>query len=282
MYRWMSRTVFPATLLLVLAASMAWTQVVNGGFENWTSGGPVGWTTDNVPGMYTPVTQSTTSHSGSYSLQGTVVSYASMGVPPVASSLSSVGARYANLTGFYRGSFIGGDSLVVAVLMNHQGLTIGGGAFTTGANAGTFTGFTVPLEYISGDTPDTCYILLGMGYVDAPHIGSTFLLDDLAFSGTAVSVAGGRALPSTFQLYQNYPNPFNPVTEIRYDLPQGTHVRLSVYNVLGDEVAVLVDGMQDAGTHQARLDGSRLSSGMYFYRLETPSFHDIRKMILLK
>ena len=77
-----------------------------------------------------------------------------------------------------------------------------------------------------------------------------------------------RTLPSTFVLYQNYPNPFNPTTAIRYQLPAAGDVKLTVYDILGQEVAVLVDERRDAGVHEVVFDGSGFSSGMYIYRMK--------------
>jgi hypothetical protein len=74
--------------------------------------------------------------------------------------------------------------------------------------------------------------------------------------------------PVTFSLGQNYPNPFNPSTTIRYGLPQRSHVELTVFNTLGQQVAALVQGEEDAGYHEVRFDAGGLSSGVYFYRLQ--------------
>ena len=74
--------------------------------------------------------------------------------------------------------------------------------------------------------------------------------------------------PQAVALHAAYPNPFNPQTAIRFDLPAAAHVRLVVYNTLGQKVAVLVDEERSAGSHTARFDGSRLASGLYLYRLE--------------
>jgi len=92
----------------------------------------------------------------------------------------------------------------------------------------------------------------------------------------------GRNLPAVFSLAQNFPNPFNPETVIRYSIPSGARVSLTVYNALGEQVAVLVDGEQDGGAHEARFDGSSLASGVYFYRLQSAGFTGTRKFVLLK
>ena len=85
-----------------------------------------------------------------------------------------------------------------------------------------------------------------------------------------------------FQLSQNYPNPFNPTTTINYNLPKRTNVTLTVYNVLGQMVATLVNGEQTAGEHRATFDGSRFASGTYFYVLQAGSFRSVQKMLLIK
>jgi hypothetical protein len=85
-----------------------------------------------------------------------------------------------------------------------------------------------------------------------------------------------------FSLLQNYPNPFNPETVISFNLPKVSRVRLSVYNTLGELIATLADGELSAGKHTLPFNGSRLASGIYFYRLETNKFSKTMKMILAK
>lgn len=89
-------------------------------------------------------------------------------------------------------------------------------------------------------------------------------------------------LPDRFVLFQNYPNPFNASTIVSYDLPERTRVRLSVFDLLGREVAVLKDAEEDADRYLVEFDGSRLASGVYFYRLKTPAFSQTKKMILIR
>ena len=89
-------------------------------------------------------------------------------------------------------------------------------------------------------------------------------------------------LPSNFALAQNYPNPFNPTTMIEYSVPRNSSVTLKVYNVLGQVVSTLFSGVQHAGNYTATFDGSRLSSGIYFYRLEANGVSITKKLMLLK
>jgi len=110
--------------------------------------------------------------------------------------------------------------------------------------------------------------------------------------GTSVSPVQDGLIPEVYSLSQNYPNPFNPTTEIVFGLPQQSDVRLAIYDVLGQEVRVLADGMLSAGTHVATWDGlngagNSMASGIYFYRIEARGdgstlFNEVRKMLLLR
>jgi hypothetical protein len=101
------------------------------------------------------------------------------------------------------------------------------------------------------------------------------------YPSTAVSVHEGNG-PTTFSLSQNYPNPFNPSTKITYSVKSSGKVSLVVYDVLGREVSVLVNGVQKAGNHQVTFSGSNLASGIYFYRLESLGQTITKKMVLMK
>lgn len=98
---------------------------------------------------------------------------------------------------------------------------------------------------------------------------------------TSVSETGG-GVPDRFTLLQNYPNPFNPATTIQFSLPQSGRVTLSVYNVLGEQVATLVDQELRAGSYQSQFNAENISSGVYIYKLSTGTFTETRKMILTR
>lgn len=89
-------------------------------------------------------------------------------------------------------------------------------------------------------------------------------------------------MPTQFRLEQNYPNPFNPTTTIRYALPHKSTVQLTVYNAVGQQVVLLVQGEQEAGYYDVKFDGSRLASGVYFYRIQAGNFVQTRKLLLLR
>ena len=100
--------------------------------------------------------------------------------------------------------------------------------------------------------------------------------------GIIAGVRASESVPATvYSLDQNYPNPFNPSTTIRYGLPSRSHVDLTVYNTLGQQVATLVQGEQEAGFHEAVFDASGLASGVYVYRLQSGETILSRKMVLV-
>ena len=124
-------------------------------------------------------------------------------------------------------------------------------------------------------TVNTSYSLDGVNYVDGPVI--------------TLNVTGVESdeVPSTFKLYQNYPNPFNPSTTIKYAVPKNVKVTLKIYDLLGREIATLVNDVKSPGVYSVKwngktMSGQQVSSGVYFYRLEAGNFVKVNKMILLK
>jgi hypothetical protein len=157
---------------------------------------------------------------------------------------------------------------------------------------GTLVGTETSGIYLFTDNGDSV-TTLNEGLTDL-HI-HTFAMDSIGnvYVGTnkgiwrrplsqIVSVSQPTEFPKAFRLEQNYPNPFNPSTTIKYDLPKLSDVRLSVYDVLGREVSVLVNEKRDAGVHEVTLDGSGLASGVYLYRLQAGDIVSTKKMLVLK
>lgn len=133
---------------------------------------------------------------------------------------------------------------------------------------------------------DTTFLTLTVEFAD--NTGSGIFLPDFQSGGVMVLVPTDvddiqtGTLPTDFALGQNYPNPFNPTTNISFDLPRAGHVKLEVFNLLGQSVRTLADGRMGAGTHLAVFDADNLPSGIYFYRLTHEVGSVTRKMILLK
>jgi hypothetical protein len=128
---------------------------------------------------------------------------------------------------------------------------------------------TAVTDELTGEVPNNEF---GAGRVDA----------HAALQKVLTSVDNESEIPDEFNLSQNYPNPFNPKTVIKYKLKKTSKVKLNVYNILGKEVAELVDEVKAPGSHQVSFDASNFASGIYFYRINAGSFNQVRKMMLVK
>jgi hypothetical protein len=142
--------------------------------------------------------------------------------------------------------------------------------YTAPASAGTDTIFAIGLSDNNGNGAN------GDNWNWAPKKVIT------VSNATGVGTDPGDELPTQFALEQNYPNPFNPTTLIRYALPKESHVTLTVYSVIGQEVAKLVDEVQPAGYKEVVWDGAGFSSGIYFFQLNAGDFTQIRKMLVVR
>jgi hypothetical protein len=152
-----------------------------------------------------------------------------------------------------------------------------GGLFSTAAEELVISGTnaTAYFTYIA-DNERGCFVF-GEGVTSqAPNVFRT-----VTFS-TVTSVGNEVVNPASFELAQNFPNPFNPTTSIRYTVGKADNVSLTVYNMLGQEVASVVNQFQSAGSYTVNFDASKLASGMYLYKMQTGSFSDVKKMMLLK
>jgi hypothetical protein len=296
-----SLLLFGIIALLLCGSLTAFAQIPNGDFEKWTAGTPDNWWTNSNPALgATTVTQSITKHSGSFAARGDVI--AILAGLPYAAQLTTgssaggfaVSQRPATLTGYYQfsPSASSGDRLAITASLfkgGLQGSGVGAGAVTVSTAASSYTQFTMPFIYLTGDVPDLCVITINIlgPPSGSPHVNSFFLLDDIALSGTASAVSDPAGLPQSFALEQNYPNPFNPSTNFRFSVAQTGHVSLKVYNVLGIEVASLVNEQKDAGTYSTNWNAAGYPSGMYLYRLSVTSekgqvFEQSKKLVLLK
>ena len=99
---------------------------------------------------------------------------------------------------------------------------------------------------------------------------------------TQIIITADLTSPTAYSLEQNYPNPFNPSTNISYSIPNSSFVTLKVYDILGNEVAALVNQTQAAGKHTVSFDAGNLSNGVYLYSIKADNFTNIKKMILMK
>jgi hypothetical protein len=121
---------------------------------------------------------------------------------------------------------------------------------------------------------------------DAGSVADGWYVDDIKILGYQSPILGvgsnGNLTPNKFSLEQNYPNPFNPTTQINYSIAKEGLVKISIYDILGREVKTLVNEVKTPGFYAVDFNGTNLSSGMYFYRMESGSFIDTKKMTLIK
>ncbi len=221
-------------LAIFLLPSINFAQILNGGFEQWTGNTPDNWLANNALTFYTPITQSNSSHGGSYSVKGQVVDYLSIAVPPIltagaAGNGFTISQKYLSLTGYYEFAPVGGDELVITVWMYNSSTLIGGGSVEIQSAAPSYTSFALGIEYFDEVlTPDNIMITMVIGNTGDIHLNTEFKLDDLELSMTPtdVVVAPGT-FPSSTVLNQNYPNPFNPSTTIGFSLLQNGEVVLN-------------------------------------------------------
>ncbi len=275
-------------VLIFLIAFTVEGQIPNAGFESWTNGNPDGWITDNDPGdSFVPITPTSDSHSGNNALIGEVKTLQGFPLNPVLSSVFPYSERPANFTGYYKFTSVGSDSLVILVSFGSSKDSAGrggGGSMVVKNTVNDYTEFNIPIYWASQNNPDSCIISFTVfPYSPAAHAGTFFIIDDLSFTNNTTSVKNNLSqLPQSFNLSQNYPNPFNPTTTIDYQIPKQSHVRLSVYDILGNKVEDLVNENKSAGKYYINFNASSLSSGTYFYQLEAGNYMQTKKLILIK
>jgi hypothetical protein len=117
---------------------------------------------------------------------------------------------------------------------------------------------------------------------DATSNGNNGTISGAVWIPGISSTENENDIPDSYSILQNFPNPFNPATSIRYSVPELTKVSLRVYDVLGNEIATLVNEEKERGVYTVNFDASQLASGMYLYRLQAGSFVETKKMILLR
>ena len=191
----------------------------------------------------------TTVWSGDYTVPGTGWQYLTLQNPFVYSS---------------------GSNLLVEVCFNNNSWTSNSFVFSTNHPGLTYHG------HADLPTGDGCLdIVTGSLYDSRPNI---CLQVDIVSNGNNSNIN----LPKDFKLHQNYPNPFNPNTKIKYEIPTKSFVSLKVFDILGREVSTLINKELNGGVYEIDFNGSNLSSGVYFYKLTTEKFTDIKRMILIK
>ncbi len=173
-------------------------------------------------------------------------------------------------------SLVGSDSLWSAPMnltesdsINNSGSHLAPTLASDGAN--NFTAFSM-YDYVDGVT----------GPYSDTTLTTNIYIAPVNFSTTPVGVSNDLKVVNTYSLNQNYPNPFNPSTLIKYSVAERSNVSLKVFDILGNEVATLVNTSKDAGSYQVNFDASKLSSGVYIYTLNAGNYTQSKKMLLMK
>jgi len=276
-------SLFVLAVLFLAVPGLVIAQVPNGDFENWSGGNPDNWLTGNIPGFVTNVFQVSDVHSGQWAVRGEVVDLSGPYTPLLFSPYFPISARYTTLDGWYKLDPMGEEVISIIVVMKVHDDVIGSGYVELNTMQTSYTSFSTGITYFDSRTPDSTVISIALlDLVGDPVIGSSFNLDGLVM-GTATSADDPvNSVPTGMHLFQNFPNPFNPTTSISYALPASTQVDLSVFNLLGEKVATLVNGFQSPGEHRALFNASSLPGGVYLYRLRAGAFSQSKKLVLLK
>ncbi len=279
----------PIIVLLIVSGTNG--QVLNNSFEDWSNDEPVNWLSSNAEDYPTLVKQSGDAHTGSFALKlesmqtsgvlftGYITSGAEGNGTPVSQRYEALNLHYKfvkNTVNTY---------LWVIVSLSAGEEAIGGGAVSVFDVHENYTQLSVPLTYIDERVPDNAVIFIWIGdtNLDPNAAGSFALLDDISFGSLTTDVEDEVSSLEDFSLEQNFPNPFNPSTKIKYSVPTtGEKVTLKVYNILGNEVATLVNEQQSAGVHSVDFNPAGLASGTYIYKLQAGDKVETRKMIYLK
>jgi hypothetical protein len=271
-------------ILMLLSVSNVNAQIPNSGFENWTDDiTPQEWGTNNIPTFWTTVSKTSAAHTGSFAAKLEIADFNGGPMFPVLSTTFQVNQSYTSLNGFYQFHPTSNEVIlaIVAYFFKNGGLSATGVLDIETASE-TYSTFNLVIEG-SNEIADSVliqFLILSESTTD-PGIGSYALIDQLSF-GQATDVEETNQNPNEFQLAQNYPNPFNPSTKIIWQSPVSGHQTLKVFDVLGNEVATLVDAYKPAGSYEVEFNASELTSGIYFYRLSAGRFTESKKMTLIK
>lgn len=275
-------------LTALLFASNISAQIPNEGFEQWSGSNPVNWVSGNVEG-FTFVTPSGNPLSGQFAARLETKSIMGNLVPAVLSAGSDgegfpVSQRHGQLSFYYKFSkTVNTAYLFVSVGFKKGEDGIGAGVLAINTPADNYTPVTIPVTYINEEIPDLGVILIQVTdqNLSPAASGSYAEIDDLSFS-ILTDVNDESAGVNDFSLEQNFPNPFNPSTRINYQIANDNFVTLKVYDIIGNEIAALVNNQQPAGKYSVDFNSANLPSGVYLYRLQAGNYIQTRKMTLIK
>ena len=276
---------------IVFLSSLSLSQIPNAGFESWvtdpdTNSNPVGWETTNSYPVVN-VERASPGQLGSYAMKAKTIMVQGFSFPGVAilQAAYNFSATPTKFSAWVKSTIMPGDQafLIVALLKGDSIIASQDSCtFKINSTISSLTYVEFPIKVQSALVPDSLLVMVASG-LGSSQVGTEIIVDDLAFiGGSATSVPEERNLPGAFFLSQNYPNPFNPETVIDYQLPVAGHVSLKVYDLLGREMATLVDTQLLAGKYKSTWNAAGAGSGIYFYQLRAGDFVQGKKLVLLK
>jgi hypothetical protein len=273
------------TLLLIipilLPIAILRAQIPNASFENWTGGSPDSWFTGNT-GQFDFVTESSTAHDGSKAAQCNVEKFAGQTfAAPLSLGNLGLGVHTATapeaIHGWYIFNSDGNDIGYGTGGMMSQGATTGGGAYIFEASA-VYKAFVINMYYTSGlPNGDSLllFFIIANDQTQTPHEGSYLILDELTF-GPLTGFDELSNAPASIEVIS--PNPSGSRSEIIYQLQSPGTTRLQIFDVTGTLIQTLINENQAPGRYKAIANVSNLASGVYFCRLLTDSYVQVRTM----
>lgn len=280
---------FSLPLIVALFSSLSFSQIPNAGFETWetdldTNYNPAGWqTTNSFPlvnvEQYSPGCQ------GNYAMK---VKTLNPGFPLPGVALLQVAYNFSQIPTRFsvclKSNIMPGDRAYIIVgLMKGDSIIALQDSCTFKIDS-TFIQFTYrefPLAIQSNLVPDSLIIIVASG-LGSGQVGTELIVDDFAFSTGSTSVSTQELLPGSFSLHQNYPNPFNASTALRFEVQNSGPVLLNVFDMLGREIASIVNERLTPGVYTRTWNAGNAASGIYYYRLHVGDFTQTKKLVLMK
>jgi hypothetical protein len=276
-------------LLVTLFSSLAVGQIPFTGFENWETDpdsnfNPQGWQTTNSFPLVN-VERYAPGYHGNYAMKVKTLNpgfpFPGVATLQVPYNFSQIPTR---LSAWIKSTLMPGDhAYFIVALMRGDSVIASPGDCTYRIDT-TFSQFTYrefPIALRSNLIPDSLILIIASG-LGTGQVGTELIVDELAFTTGTSSVSLKELLPGSFSLHQNYPNPFNPTTAISYQLSAVSKIKLVIYDLLGREIAVLVDETKAPGSYAVTFDGAGLASGVYLYRMQAGSFTETKRLLLLR
>lgn len=279
-------TLILLSLSLFAVLSVSGQIVPNGDFENWKTneaGGttPEHWVAEDNTSDVQNVFKVSPGYNSNYAAELVVTS---IGGTHKAVFLNSdaipVNKKFNSLTGYYKGLPIKEDSLNIEIKMYKNWNVVGDGSINFSEEQNSFTKFTIPIQYSSGDIPDTALIFIIVGNKDLiNHLGTSYTIDNF----NLVDASGINDLQASFLSFGDaYPSPASQQINIPFELKQAENISINVFDMLGNKVFSMEDKRFLQGTNEINISLSNFYSGVYYYTISTSNGIAATKTFIVK